>query len=163
MGTYLMPYEPPSSWDPPDSTGSIAGPAARETDTLDFETASDGAETSAANPRRMKLQHNVERLMEYLQDREPTTVARMAVDGVLNSRDASDAVQYGIRLGVLQRIRQPGMKSGERVLYRLTGQPLRRSSSASSRPSFDALLSVWGIRGTSLQWPDERTKVVQVE
>jgi hypothetical protein len=88
---------------------------------------------------------------------------RMVADGVLGSRDASDAVQYGIRLGVIERIRHPGMKSDERVQYKLTGQPLRESRQVRIGPSFDALLAAWGIGSVAPEWPDEQKRVVQVE
>ncbi|MEX3816293.1 hypothetical protein AB3X96_39835 [Paraburkholderia sp. BR13439] len=108
----------------------------------------------------MKLHDNALRLIEYLHDNAPATVAQIALNGVLNARDASVAIQYGIQRGVFERIRHPGAKSGERVQYRLTGRPLSHGKDQVCAPSFDALLAAWGIVSVSPEWPDERKQVV---
>jgi len=57
----------------------------------------------------------------------------------MNSREASDAVQYGVRHGVFERVKRLCASANERVQYRLTGQPLP-TLKASPGPSFDGLL-----------------------
>lgn len=94
----------------------------------------------------MKLYRNVLKLIEYLGEcPRPMTVALIARAGVLSSRDASDALQYGIRLGVIERIDGQELPLKRRFLYRLTGQPLPPVSGGVIGPSFDALLAAWGI------------------
>ena len=77
----------------------------------------------------MKTHRNAERLIGYLRElHQPVPVGRVAIAGVMNRRDASDAMQYGVRQGVIERIKVPGASARERVLYRLTGQQRRRSN-----------------------------------
>ncbi len=96
--------------------------------------------------RRMKVHRHAEKLVQYLRAHpQPTTVARIALAGVMTAGDASKAIQYGIQLGVIERIRRPGASQAERVQYRLTGQPLQPVRKAVGEPSFDALLTAWGI------------------
>ncbi|MGF6851247.1 hypothetical protein [Paraburkholderia sp. CI3] len=111
----------------------------------------------------MKVNRNAQRLIEYLREHQPATVARMVLDGVLNAPDASNAIHYGVRRGVFERVAHPGAGPGERPQYRLTGQPLHLSKSVASAPSFDALLAAWGITSASPEWPDERKQLVMVE
>ena len=94
----------------------------------------------------MKVHRNTEKLVQYLRAHpQPTTVARIVLAGVMSSGDASKAILYGIQLGVIERIRRPGAPQGERVQYRLTGQSLQPVRKAVDAPSFDALLTAWGI------------------
>jgi hypothetical protein len=95
----------------------------------------------------MKAHGNAQRLVRWLRQHQPATVAQIAANGVMNSRDASDAVQYGVRHGVFERMKRPGASANERVQYRLTGQPLPALKSAPA-PSFDGLLQAWGIAST---------------
>jgi hypothetical protein len=96
----------------------------------------------------MKAHINAEKLISWLRKHQPATVAEIAAHKVMNSRDASDAVQYGVRHGVLERIKRSGASASERVQYRLTGQPLPTLKSAPPTPSFDGLLQAWGIART---------------
>ncbi|MBC8751293.1 MULTISPECIES: hypothetical protein [Paraburkholderia] len=95
----------------------------------------------------MKAHSNAQKLIRWLRQNQPATVAQIAANGVMNSRDASDAVQYGVRHGVFDRIKRPGASANERVQYRLTGQSLPALKSAPV-PSFDGLLQAWGIART---------------
>ncbi|MFM0515411.1 hypothetical protein [Paraburkholderia sp. RL17-373-BIF-A] len=64
----------------------------------------------------MKARDNAGKLIDYLRRHpKPTTVAELASAGVMNSRDASDALQYSVRHGVIERVRRPGARSNERV------------------------------------------------
>lgn len=96
----------------------------------------------------MKAHSNAQKLLPWLRKHQPATVAQIAAHGVMNSRDASDAVQYGVRHGVLERIKQPGASANERVQYRLTGHPLPLLKSTPPATSFDGLLQAWGIART---------------
>ena len=94
----------------------------------------------------MKVHDNIAKLIEYLREHpKPVTVAHMVAAGVMNSRDAYDAVQYGVRHGVMERIRVPGAAPRARAQYRWTGQPLPPVKNGTYGPSFDALLAAWGI------------------
>jgi hypothetical protein len=92
----------------------------------------------------MKVHDNADTLVRWLRQHQPATVAQIAANRVMNSREASDAVQYGVRHGVFERVKRPGASANERVQYRLTGQPLP-TLKASPGPSFDGLLQAWGI------------------
>lgn len=92
----------------------------------------------------MKAHDNAKKLMQWMRQHQPATVAQIAANGVLNSRDASDAVQYGVRHGVLEPMKRPGASGNARVQYRLTGQPLPVLKTVAA-PSFDGLLQAWGI------------------
>jgi hypothetical protein len=93
----------------------------------------------------LKTRHNAERLIGYLREQhQPVTIARIAAAGIMNSHDASDAIQYGVRHGVIERSKHRGASASERVQYRLTGHPLPAARKAVAAPSFDALLTAWG-------------------
>ncbi|QQC64363.1 hypothetical protein [Paraburkholderia ginsengisoli] len=98
----------------------------------------------------MKARHNAQKLIQWLHQHQPATVAQIAANGVMNSRDASDAVQYGVRHGVLERVKRPDASANARVQYRLTGQALPVLKTAAA-PSFDGLLQAWGIARTPPQ------------
>ncbi|MGF6851259.1 hypothetical protein [Paraburkholderia sp. CI3] len=55
----------------------------------------------------MKVSRNAQRTIEYLHEHQPTTVARMVLDGGMNSRDASNAVHDGVGRGVFEASRTP--------------------------------------------------------
>jgi hypothetical protein len=95
----------------------------------------------------MKAHDNAHKLIQWLREHQPATVAQIAANGVMNSRDASDAVQYGVRHGVQERVKRPGASADARVQYRLTGKalPIPKTGPA---PSFDGLLEAWGIART---------------
>lgn len=96
----------------------------------------------------MKAHRNTETLVDWLRQHQPATVAKITVSGLMNSRDASDAVQYAARHGILERIRRPGASATERVQHRLTGQQLPVLKAAPAVPSFDSLLQAWGVART---------------
>lgn len=95
----------------------------------------------------MKANDNAKRLILWLRQHQPATVAQIAASGIMNSRDASDSVQYAVRHGVLERVIRPGGSGNARVQYRLTGQALPVVKTAAG-PSFDGLLEAWGIART---------------
>ncbi|CAE6862518.1 hypothetical protein R69746_07893 [Paraburkholderia aspalathi] len=101
----------------------------------------------------MKSYRHAEQLIAYLREQpQPVTVAHIAAAGIMNSRDASDAIQYGVRHGVFERIRRPGARANERVQYKMTGHRLPAAREAGT-PSFDALLTAWGIARIPPQLP----------
>ncbi|MFL9937164.1 hypothetical protein P0D88_51570 [Paraburkholderia sp. RL18-103-BIB-C] len=113
----------------------------------------------------MNARDNAEKLIDYLRRHpQPTTVAELANAGVMNSRDASDALQYGVRHGVIERIRRPGARPNERVQYRLTGRPVPSAAKGAAGPSFDGLLTAWGIARVPPRLPEHvPTRVVELE
>ena len=71
----------------------------------------------------------------------------------MNTRDASDAVQYCNRHGVIEHVGMLGTRAKGRVQYRLTGRPLPTLKAAPPAPSFDGLLLAWGIARTPPHLP----------
>lgn len=86
---------------------------------------------------------NAERLVQYLAENELATAADMLHDQLMSAQEVSEALQYCIRHGVIGRTRRTASAPGQRVIYALTGAPLK----VESRPqfSFDALLQAWGV------------------
>ncbi|MCI0152234.1 hypothetical protein KNO81_41250 [Paraburkholderia sediminicola] len=118
----------------------------------------------------MKSRDNVEKMIAYLREHpQPVTITAMVTAG-----EASHAVQYGVRHGVIEHLRRRASRPSERNLYRWTGQPLpppsagNNSASVAAGPSFDALLGAWGHgrracpqpgRPGSVHWTTEPTPV----
>lgn len=63
----------------------------------------------------------------------------------MKSRTASDAVQYALRNGALERLVRAGASARERVRYRATGIALPAHKTAAASASFDGLLEAWGM------------------
>jgi pantothenate kinase type III len=94
----------------------------------------------------LKTRRNAERLIGYLREQDqPVSIARIVIAGVMSSHDASDAIQYGVRHGAIERIKRRGARANDRVHYRLTGHPLPAPRKGVAAPSFDALLTAWGV------------------
>ena len=96
----------------------------------------------------MKVHDNFERLIWHFRENpQPTSVTRVVMAAVMNAREAYDAIQYGIRHGVIERIECPDARPNERVQYRWTGQPMPPNTKKNDTvgPSFDELLMAWGI------------------
>jgi len=93
---------------------------------------------------KMSTHANAEALVAWVRQRLSATVSDIAASGLMNSRTASDAVQYAVRYGALERVVRRGASARNRVHYRATGValPLPRVQSV---PSFDGLLEAWGI------------------
>ena len=92
----------------------------------------------------MSTHANAEALVAWVRQRPSATVSDIAASGLMNSRTASDAVQYPLRCGALERITRRGASAKDRVRYRATGMALP-ASRVQSVPSFDGLLTAWGI------------------
>ncbi len=107
----------------------------------------------------MKSHDNLERLVAWWRDHpEPVTIVSLVVAGLIAQRDASNTMQYGVRYGVVERIGKPGARH---ITYRWTGRPMppaprerkparervthTEAPRATSGPSFEALLTAWGI------------------
>jgi hypothetical protein len=94
----------------------------------------------------MKVHGDIAKLLDYLRKNpQPLTVTNVAMAGLMNSRDAYHALEYGVRNGVIERIQVPRSSLKERVQYRSTGRPLLPGKTNAAGPSFDALLAAWGI------------------
>jgi hypothetical protein len=122
----------------------------------------DRISTAVGARERMKTHRNAEQLVGYLREqRQPVTVTHVATAGVMNRHDVSNAMQYGVRHGAIERIKVSGARASERVLYRLTGRQLPALGKQGSAPTFDALLAAWGIARVPPQLPGEvSTRVV---
>jgi hypothetical protein len=95
---------------------------------------------------KVKVRENLAKLIEYLSENpRPFTVASVVAAGVLNSRDAYDALQHGVRNGVILRSKAPDEWPKNRTVYRWTGYPFPPSKQGAVGPSFDALLVAWGM------------------
>lgn len=92
----------------------------------------------------MSTHEKAESLVAWLRQRPSATVSDVAASGLMNSRTASDAVQYALRCGALERVVRRGASAKDRVHYRATGVALPAPRSQSV-PSFDGLLTAWGI------------------
>lgn len=92
----------------------------------------------------MSAHANAEILLAWLGECSTATVSEIAASGLMSSRTASDAVQYALRNGALERIVRSGASAKERVRYRPTGIALP-TPRTQAQPSFDGLLEAWGM------------------
>ena len=86
---------------------------------------------------------NAEALLAWLRERSGASVNDFVTAGLMKPRMASDAVQYALRNGALERVVRPGAGARERAYYRATGVALPAPRTAA--PCFDALLRAWGM------------------
>ncbi|WP_321936158.1 hypothetical protein [Paraburkholderia sp. J8-2] len=93
----------------------------------------------------MSTHANAEALLAWFRDRESATVGEIAASGLMKSRTASDAIQYAVRSGALERVVRAGASAKERMRYRATGIALPTPRTHGMLPSFDGLLEAWGI------------------
>ena len=93
----------------------------------------------------MSTHDNAEVLLAWFRERASATVSEIAASGLMKSRTASDAVQYALRNGALERVVRSGASAKERVHYRATGIALPASRTQAGQLSFDGLLTAWGI------------------
>ncbi|WP_233874905.1 hypothetical protein [Paraburkholderia adhaesiva] len=93
----------------------------------------------------MKVHENARLLMHWLAENQPATIAQIAAAGLMTSRALSDAVGYATRHGTIVRIQLPVKSGRECFELRLTGRALPTGPGLASPPSFDELLSAWGI------------------
>ncbi|MBK3786742.1 hypothetical protein G3A43_41905 [Paraburkholderia aspalathi] len=103
----------------------------------------------------MKIYGNAQKLIDWLRVHQPATMVKIVSTGMMQPRTVRDAVQYAMRQGAVERIRRPGASSNERGLYQLTGRPLQERINNPTGPSFDGLLSAWGIARVPPQLPSE--------
>ena len=101
----------------------------------------------------MSTHANAEALLAWLRDRESATVAEIAASGLMKSRTASDAMQYAVRNGALERVIRAGANAKERMRYRATGVALPAPRTHVAPPSFDGLLEAWGIAREPIALP----------
>ena len=93
----------------------------------------------------MSTHENAEILLAWFRERASATVSEIVASGLMKSRTASDAVQYALRNGALERIVRSGASAKERVHYRATGISLPALRTQTGQLSFDSLLTAWGI------------------
>ncbi len=101
----------------------------------------------------MSTHANAQTLLAWLRDRESATVRDIAASGLMKSRTASDAIQYAVRSGALERVIRAGASAKERMRYRTTGVSLLSPRNQAAIPSFDGLLEAWGITRDPIALP----------
>lgn len=93
----------------------------------------------------MKVHTNAGKVMEWLRTHQPATIVQISASGLLNARATADAVKYGIRHRVFEEVKRPGAGPNDRVSIQLTGAELPAVRKPASGPSFEGLLTAWGI------------------
>jgi hypothetical protein len=111
----------------------------------------------------MTAHANAEILLAWLCERPDTTVSEVAAAGLMSSRTASDAIQYALRSGALERTVRSGASAKDRVRYRATGIALPTPrAQAVVQPSFDGLLEAWGIALAPVRLPMVNSRTHQI-
>ena len=110
----------------------------------------------------MSMHANAEALLAWLRDRESATVGEIAASGLMKSRTASDAIQYAVRSGALERVVRAGASAKERMRYRATGVALPAPRTHVAPPSFDGLLEAWGIAREPIALPATQARRHQI-
>jgi hypothetical protein len=59
-------------------------------------------------PGQLKTHRHAQKLVVYLRRHQPATVAAVVLAGLMTSREARGGLQYGIRHGVIERVKRPG-------------------------------------------------------
>lgn len=93
----------------------------------------------------MKTRDDAKTIFTWLLERQSATAAQIASAVQLSSEDVSRALQYVLRLQVFISKRRSAEKQGERVVYSVACAAFPNQRSCMPRPSFDALLSAWGM------------------
>uniref|UniRef100_UPI002AB673F9 hypothetical protein n=1 Tax=Paraburkholderia sp. J8-2 TaxID=2805440 RepID=UPI002AB673F9 len=93
----------------------------------------------------MSTHENAEVLLSWFRERSRATVSEVVASGLMKSRTASDAVKYALRNGALERVVRSGASAKERVQYRATGIALPAPRTQAGQPSFEGLLTAWGM------------------
>jgi hypothetical protein len=95
--------------------------------------------------KRIETRSNAEALVRYLDQHQPATLASVMSADVMSLNDATNALQYGIRHRMIERVELPGGHSGDLARYRPTGRSQAKEKKESGMRPFDALLVAWGI------------------
>ena len=103
------------------------------------------ARRRAGDDLGMSTHENAEILLAWIRERSGATVSEIVASGLMKSRTASDAIQYAVRSGALERVVRVGATAKERMQYRATGVALPTPRISVVVPSFDGLLEAWGI------------------
>jgi hypothetical protein len=100
-----------------------------------------------ATRKTMKAHTNAARIMGWIKQNglDTATAAQVGASRLMTARDAAYALEYGARHGALERVKRADCAQNERVAFRPTGKALPKLRVHSEAPSFDALLSAWGI------------------
>lgn len=81
--------------------------------------------------------------MVYIREHREITIAHVVRDEMMSAREATEALKYGVRHGVIVRKKYMDECASNRFRYCLSGECLSPNDS-SLTPSFDALLTAWG-------------------
>ncbi|WP_321820853.1 MULTISPECIES: hypothetical protein [unclassified Burkholderia] len=110
----------------------------------------------------MSTRANAEALLAWLRDRESATAGEIVESGLMKSRTASDAIQYAVRSGALERVVRAGAIAKEQMRYRATGVALPVPRTHVVLPSFDGLLEAWGIAREPVALPATDSRRYQI-
>lgn len=110
----------------------------------------------------MSTHANAEALLAWIRERDSATVGEIAASGLMKSRTASDAIQYAVRSGVLERVVRAGASAKERMRYRATGVALPAPHRHVVLTSFDGLLEAWGITREPVPLPATHARRHQI-
>jgi hypothetical protein len=94
--------------------------------------------------KRADVRGNAEILIRYLEGHQPAPVESLVQDGVMNRAAATEALQYALRHGAIERVQSSAGCFEAISRYSLTGHALRREGKE-LRVVFDALLGAWGM------------------
>ena len=107
----------------------------------------------------MKTRDNAKTIFDWLVKYQPSTAGQIAAATNLSSEDVARALQCGVRLGVLSPKRRGAAKQGERVTYSAAADTFPGQRSDTPRPTFDALLSAWGLALVPPRLPSATSRV----
>jgi hypothetical protein len=110
----------------------------------------------------MSAHANAESLLAWLGQRPSATVSEIVAAGLMSSRTASDAIQYALRNGAIERIVRSGASAKERVRYKPTGVALPAPRTQAAQPTFDGLLEAWGIAREPVGLPMINSRMHQI-
>lgn len=105
---------------------------------------------------------HAEILLAWFCGRSSATVHEFVASGLMNSRTASDAIQYALRNGALVRAERTGKSAKERTKYRATGIALPPPRRPTQQVSFDGLLEAWGIALQPIRLPVATSRMHQI-
>lgn len=111
----------------------------------------------------MKSRESAKLLFVWLGTHAPASIAQIRAAGLFQARDAHFAIQFGLRWGIFGAENRSLARQDERTAYSLTGKPFPAERELPAEPSFDGLLSAWGIARTPPTLPSVPTRVFLID
>jgi hypothetical protein len=93
----------------------------------------------------MKSREAAKLLFDWLRTHSPASIAQIRAAGLFQPRDAHFAIQFGLRYEIFGVEKRSAARQADRAAYFLTGKPFPGDKDRPAEPSFDGLLSAWGI------------------